>query len=254
LRQGGAKTIPSCGWCGRPAVSWRCPVCEGTALRAPVVGARRTAEELGRAFPRVPVRTSGGNRVLSDVDAEPALVVATPGAEPVASDGYAAALLLDTWLALARADLRTGEEALRRWLNAAALVRPAERGGTVVVVGDPAVPAIQALIRWSPVDQAERELAERQLAGFPPAVRLATLEGAPRAVAELTDAARFPDSVERLGPVPLDDDGEVVRLVVRVPRRDGAHLSAALKSAQGIRSARKAPGAVRVQLDPAVLG
>ena len=40
---------------------------------------RRTAEELGRAFPGVPVRTSGRDGVLSTVAAEPALVVATPG-------------------------------------------------------------------------------------------------------------------------------------------------------------------------------
>ena len=57
-------------------------------------------------------------------------MVATPGAEPVAAGGYAAALLLDTWLALARADLRASEESLRRWLNAAALVRPAGDGGS----------------------------------------------------------------------------------------------------------------------------
>ena len=36
-----------------------CPECEGRQLRSTVVGARRTAEELGRAFPGVPVRTSG---------------------------------------------------------------------------------------------------------------------------------------------------------------------------------------------------
>ena len=254
LQRGGAGEPPACGWCGRPAVSWRCPTCAGTRLRAPVVGARRTAEELGRAFPRVPVRTSGGDRVLDTVGPEPALVVATPGAEPVATHGYVAALLLDTWLALARADLRSSEETLRRWLNAAALVRPAARGGTVVVMGDPAVPAIQALIRWSPAAQAERELAERQVAGFPPAVRLATVEGGPQAVAELGGLARWPESAEVLGPVPLDDDEEAVRLVVRVPRRDGMTLAAALKAAQGVRSARKAAGAVRVQIDPAVLG
>ena len=44
-----------------------CPVCGGTALRAGVVGARRTAEELGRAFPGTVVRTSGGGEVLAAV-------------------------------------------------------------------------------------------------------------------------------------------------------------------------------------------
>ena len=55
------------------------------------------------------------------------IVVATPGAEPLADGGYGAALLLDAPALLARQDLRAGEEALRRWMNAAALVRPARR-------------------------------------------------------------------------------------------------------------------------------
>ncbi|MZE80235.1 primosome assembly protein PriA, partial [Streptomyces sp. SID5475] len=102
---------------------WHCPECGGARLRGQVFGARRTAEELGRAFPAVPVRTSGRDHVLDTVPDAPALVVSTPGAEPVAEGGYAAALLLDGWAMLGRPDLRAGEETLRRWLGAAALVR-----------------------------------------------------------------------------------------------------------------------------------
>ncbi|MYV68446.1 hypothetical protein GT043_21430, partial [Streptomyces sp. SID2131] len=36
-----------CGWCGRGAPDWHCVECGSTRLRAQVVGARRTAEELG---------------------------------------------------------------------------------------------------------------------------------------------------------------------------------------------------------------
>ena len=56
-----------------------------------------------------------------------ALVVATVGAEPVAAGGYAAALLLDGDSLLRRENLRAGEDAVRRWFNAAALVSPAAR-------------------------------------------------------------------------------------------------------------------------------
>jgi len=253
LQQPGAAEQPACGWCGRPAVSWSCPNCGGSTMRAPVVGARRTAEELGRAFPRVPVYVSGGSRVLDTVGSAPALVVATPGAEPVADGGYAAALFLDTWLSLARPDLRAVEETLRRWLNAAALVRSHEDDGAVVVVGEAGVPAIQALIRWSPSAFAERELAERRAAGFPPAVRIATLDGGREAVSELVDTARLPSTAETLGPVPRGEEDEV-RLVIRTPRRDGGRLAEALKAAQAVRSARKSPGTVRVQIDPVMLG
>jgi primosomal protein N' (replication factor Y) len=234
-----------CRWCGRPASDWRCPNCGGRALRAVVVGAGRTAEELGRAFPGTSVRTSGGDRVLADVPARPELIVATPGAEPIADGGYGAALLLDGWALLSRADLRAGEEALRRWMAAAALVRP---GGTVVVGADAGVAAVQALVRWDPAGFAARELADRTELGFPPAVRMASLTGTAAAVADLLAAADLPPNAQVIGPVPADKGAE--RILLRVPRPQGAALASALKTAAAARSARKAPDPVRIVLDP----
>ncbi len=175
LRLAAAHRPPSCRWCGTDQTAWTCPTCGGHGLRAPVVGEQRTAEELGRAFPQVPVRTSSGERVLATVPDRPTVVVATPGAEPLAEGGYACVVLLDTWLMLARTDLRTTEEALRRWLAAAALARPAGDGGRVVAVGEPSDPTLQALLRWDPAGFAVREMEARQSAHLPPASRLATL-------------------------------------------------------------------------------
>jgi primosomal protein N' (replication factor Y) len=237
----------ACRWCGRLAGDWRCPVCAGRGLRATVVGARRTAEELGRAFPGVPVRTSGRDEVLATVPAGAALVVATPGAEPVAVGGYAAVLLLDGWALLGRPDLRAGEEALRRWFNAAALARP---GGTVVVAADSALPHVQALIRWDPAGAAARELADRVAVGFPPAVRMASVEGPAAAVAELLADVDLPAGTEVLGPVPAADAKE--RVLLRIARRHGQELAAALKAAAAVRSARKAEP-LRIELDPQTL-
>ncbi|MDX6224293.1 MAG: hypothetical protein QOE64_669, partial [Frankiales bacterium] len=243
----GDERATSCRWCGRLAGDWRCPVCEGRALRATVVGARRTAEELGRAFPGVPVRTSGRDEVLATVPAVPALVVATPGAEPVADGGYGAVLLLDAWVLLGRADLRAGEEALRRWFAAAALSAPQ---GRVVIVGDRGLPAVQALTRWDPAGAASRELADRSEVGFPPATRMAAVEGPPPAVTAFLHDLVLPAGGDVLGPVPAKDGEE--RVLLRVARSDGHELAAALKAAQGIRSARKGEP-VRVELDPYTL-
>ena len=227
-----------------------------------MIGAGRTAEELGRAFPSVPVRTSGGDGVIAEVPGTPAVVVATPGAEPRAERGYQAAVLLDGWALLGRASLRAAEEALRRWMNAAALVRPSAAGGAVVVVAAAGLPAVQALIRWDPVTHAERELAERAELRFPPAVRMASLTGPKDAVAGLLAAAELPAAAEVLGPVPLaaegnpdhpDQAGEQVRALIRLPRAGGSALAAALHAAQAVRSAHKDPGSVRLQLDPAEL-
>ncbi|MCA1712983.1 MAG: primosomal protein N' [Actinobacteria bacterium] len=235
----------ACRWCGRLAGDWRCPVCAGRELRATVIGARRTAEELGRAFPGTVVRTSGREEVLPTVPEAPALVVATPGAEPVATGGYGAVLLLDGWAMLGRADLRAGEEALRRWFAAAALARP---DGQVVVAADRGLVPVQALSRWDPAGAAARELADRTEVGFPPATRMASIEGPPHGVAEF--ARELPAELEVLGPVPGKDGAE--RLLLRVPRPRGLDLASALKAAQAVRSARKGEP-VRVELDPQLL-
>ncbi len=263
LRVTGAQEVPSCGWCGALAGGWRCDECGHDKVRAIVIGAARTAEELGRAFPGVKIRASGGGAVvLPAVPDEPALVIATPGAEPVA--GYAAALLLDGWALLARPSLRSDEEALRRWMAAAALVRP---DGTVLVHADAALPVTQALIRWDPVTFAERTLAERADLRFPPAVRMAAVTGDGDAVATLLAAVPEPAHGHRLdvlGPVPVDSPGPggdrgtppgetQVRALLRVPRADGPALARVLHAAQAARSARKEGGGVRVQLDPAEL-
>jgi primosomal protein N' (replication factor Y) len=277
---GTAIPPPHCRWCGRAEPAFVCPACGGRRLRAGVVGAGRTAEELGRAFPGRTVRTSGGGSpVLDGVPAGPVLVVATPGAEPPADGGYGAALLLDGWALLARPDLRVAEETLRRWLGAAALVAPASDGGRlgrVVVAAEAGLPPVQALVRWDPAWHAGVELAARSEVGFPPAVRMAAVEGDAAAVAEVLDAVRAAKAqasldVDVLGPVELDPepgarDGAsgrdmVVRDMVvrerallRVPRSQGRALAAALAAAQALRSARKATEPVRVRLDPPEVG
>lgn len=244
-----ARDVPYCRWCGALAGAWQCRDCAGGRVRALAVGARRTAEELGRMFPSVTVRTSGRGRVLARVGPEPALVVATPGAEPLAEGGYAAALLLDGSALLARPGLRASEEALRRWLNAGALVRGAGDGGRVVVLADSELRPAQALLRWDPVSYAEDELAERVQLGFPPAVAMAALTGSREALDELLSLADLPATAEVLGPVELPDSAGG-RVLVRVPKAESAQLAVALRGAQGLRSARRSEGSVRIRMDP----
>jgi len=246
LQQPASRAALSCSWCGVGADPWACTVCEDTRLRAPVVGERRTAEEIGRALPGVVIRSSGGDHVLAEVDSRAQVVVATPGAEPVAESGYAAAILLDADLALSRPDLRTTEETFRRWSNVVALVRPAAAGGEVLVAGEARQPAVQALVRADPAGLAARELADRQTTRLPPAVRLATICGPALEVDELV-CSEWPRPSEVLGPVQLADGA--ARLVVRVPRGQARGLAASLKTLAATRSARKLPP-LRIQVDP----
>ncbi|TAK71205.1 MAG: primosomal protein N' [Actinomycetota bacterium] len=261
LQVSSGHAVPACAWCGRLAGDWRCPVCAGTRLRAVTVGALRTVDELGRAFPGVPVTVSAGSDVVATVPDKPALVVATPGAEPIAAGGYAAVVLLDARALLGRADLRSGEEAARRWFGAAALARPQ---APVVVVGDPALPQLQALLRWDPAGLAERELAEREAAQLPPAVRLATVTGPAAAVGELLAALQPPPGTRVLGPAPVspgrDEAAERTpgparaRAILVTRIADGAALARALHAAASLRSARRATDAVEIRLDPVALG
>lgn len=251
----GGVAVPQCAWCGVPEPGFRCPSCGSQQLRAVTVGAKRTAEELGRAFPTTPVRTSGARAVLHSVPGSPALVVCTPGAEPIAEGGYGTALLLDAWALLGRQELRATEETLRRWMAAAALVRPAADGGRVVVGAEAGIAPVQALVRWDPAWHAELELAGRQELGFPPAARMASVEGSPTAVAALLRDIELPDSAEVLGPVPVgrvDEDGrsDRERALLRAPRADGKALAAAIRTVNARRSANKEPDPVRTQLDP----
>jgi primosomal protein N' (replication factor Y) (superfamily II helicase) len=253
-----------CRWCGRVDPAPTCVRCGASGLRAVVIGARRTAEELGRAFPGTSVVTSGGDAVVRTVHPGPAVVVATPGTEPQVAGGYGAALLLDGWALLGRQDLRAAEDTLRRWMAAAALVRSRGDGGVVAVVADSAIPTVQSLIRWDPVGHAEAELDARSEVGLPPSVHIAAVDGPPQASAALLEHAVLPDEAELLGPVELpaaarrpasaDADQAVARMLVRVQRDHGLALAAALRRAVAVLSARHDQEPVRVQIDPLHIG
>ncbi|MGD8213662.1 primosomal protein N' [Aestuariimicrobium sp. Y1814] len=268
----GRRTQLECSWCGRVAAGFRCTTCRGDQLRAPLVGAQRTAEEFGRAFAGTRVVDSSRGQVVEAVDDTPALVVATPGAEPVAAGGYAAAVLLDTTLLLSRADLRASEEALRRWLNVVGLVRPGAAGGTVCAVGPAQASALQALVRLDPATLAERELQERREAGFPPAVRFVQVEGTGEGIDALVQSSRLLpeegvlpgaqvtdpiDGLDVLGPVPIPGgtttiggvDEQLQRLTLRAPLEQGNELVARVRAGLGAGSARKTPP-VRIRVDP----
>ncbi|MBU4464221.1 MAG: primosomal protein N', partial [Actinobacteria bacterium] len=195
--------VPDCGWCGRSANGWVCANCSSTKVRMASAGSERTADELGRAFPGVRVIVADGAHQITRVDERPALVIATRGAEPVATGGYRAIILLDGDRMLMSDDLRIGEACLRWWSNAAALAAP---GAPVHLVGVAGAVA-RALATWTQPAYARAELIERAPLLMPPTVRVASLEGEPRAVdaavAELRALVPDLDAAAVLGPVPV---------------------------------------------------
>lgn len=238
-RQG---AVPTCAWCGRAAHAWACPDCSSTLLRMASSGSERTADELGRAFPGTRVIVADGDHPVTEVDARPALVVATRGAEPLAAGGYRAVILLDGDRMLMADELRIGESCLRWWSNAAAL---AATGAPVHLVGVGGEIA-RALATWTQPAYARGELADRAPLRMPPTVRVAALDGPRRAVdtalAELRATVPELDPEAVLGPVARE---ESVRALVRFEYGLGARVTESLRASvvgQAMKGRRPAKG------------
>ncbi|GAA4037445.1 primosomal protein N' [Arthrobacter methylotrophus] len=260
----GQSALPQCRWCSTPAPEWRCRTCGGGRLRRGAAGVLRTAEELGRAFPGKAVVTSSGDQVKATVPDAGALVVATVGAEPVASGGYAAALLLDGDSLLRRENLRAGEDTVRRWFNAAALVRPASEGGLVVITADDTT-ATGALLRWDAAGYASRELALRQELQLPPAVRIASVTGQRADVVHFMESLAKGIQLRTAGPAPVsltpaaqrgtgqrattqESDPEV-RTLLFIPYAHAAEATRAMRAVKAASAAKRTSGPVQLRLD-----
>ncbi|MFE8885351.1 primosomal protein N' [Pseudarthrobacter enclensis] len=261
LAVGAGSAIPQCRWCSTPSQDWQCAHCGGRRLRKGATGVLRTAEELGRAFPGKTVITSSGDQVKATVGTGKALVVATVGAEPVADGGYAAALLLDGDSLLRRESLRAGEDTVRRWFNAAALVRPASDGGMAVITAADTA-AVGALLRWDPAGYARRELSLRAELQLPPAVRIASVTG-PRAAVEHYAAAvtaelaasgiqlraAGPAPVLLAGPAAAGRAGEDVRTLLFFPYGQAAAVVRVLRATRAAVAAKRLVEPFQLRLD-----
>lgn len=268
LPSGNETAAPTCRWCGRMDSAFVCPNCGSHRLRAVVVGTQRTAEELGRAFAPQKVVASWGERIRTEVPDAPAIVVATPGAEPHVADGgtYGAVILLDTWALLGRPDLRAAEETMAKWMAAATLAAPHGKGGEVVVVADAALPAVQHLIRWDAAGHAAAELAQRREVRFPPAVHMAAVDSPRESLTDFLEHIDLPQEVDILGPVDLPAGvelpgewdtrahGHAQRVLIRTPLSSRTALGKALRAAAVNRATRKQDLPLRIQVNPMHIG
>ena len=223
---------------------FRCPHCGHDRLRAVRTGAGRTAEELGRLFPGTPVVASTGDHPIDRVTDHPAVVVATPGVEPLAAGGYTAGALLDAQEELWRVGLRSREDALRRWFAAASLLRPQ---APLAICAEPDDPAVQSLIRWDPTTSARAELQRRAEAGLPPARQVVQVDGAVADIADLLPS--LPDGTDVLGPRELT--AQEVRVLLSSD--DFAGLRDGVRRFVLARAARHTGRPVRLRVDPVAL-
>lgn len=244
----------SCSWCARPQIRWRCTECASSQWRSARIGSARTAEELGRIFSGVPVTTSDSEHgLLEDVDGRKRLIIATPGAEPVAEDGYAAGLVLDAYAIVGRPELWAPEEAFRRWMNVLGLIRPT---GSLTIVGVDEPTIAQALIRRDPFGFVSRILDEREMLGFFPSKCIVAIDGKRDNVEEFISQVTIPTRCEPLGlaarsgrDVQKSHGADPVRALYRCEWDAAPALIGQIKATQISRSAKHA-GTVSVRVNP----
>ena len=228
--------VAACRWCGRLAGDWRCPDVRRARGCAPsVVGARRTAEELGRAFPGAPVRTSGRDGVLATVPAEPALVVSTPGRRAGRRRRLrrrAAARRLGRCSAAptcGRGRRRCGAGSPRRRSPGRRRRRPGRRGRR-----PRRCPPVQALVRWDPAGRRGARAGRARGARLPAGRRAwPASSGPPAAVAERAWPTLPAAAGGRRARPGAGRRRRGAAAAAACPRARGAELAAALKAAAG---------------------
>lgn len=232
---------PRCRLCHQEFVT--CASCAGTEFVPVGAGSGRSAEELRKAFPQIPVvRSDAESGVRASVDLDRGLVVATPGAEPDVPGGYAGLLILDTEVLLAVPGLRAREEAVRRWL--AAIAHTASTASTLIVAPQD-LEVVQALVRNDIAAFAQAERTERAAAQMPPAYRCVRLRG-PLPAIEAWLAA-YDGAV--LGPLDTTSGAEAF-LISPLP---GTAMLRQVKAIQAARSKAGEP-VVEHRVDPVDLG
>jgi primosomal protein N' (replication factor Y) len=232
---------PTCVHCGSGFPTWKCRYCARDKQYLAGRGIERAAEEISRAFPGFAVVISAGDVIKDSVESKPALVLATPGAQPVAEGGYAAVVVLDAIRFFSHTDINGQERAREILFETASLV---SSDGQVLLVLDDSHPVVAALARWNIAPLLKRELAERDELKLPPSVISAVL------VMEQTSASailsglkkaledgRLPSSTRIFGATILPK-GQA-KIVMHVSHDQSSSLGAMLHELQRKRSISK---------------
>ncbi len=243
LRFADSSSVLRCGWCGQLAGTWRCLECGTTKVRPIGHAVGRTVTELGKAFPGVQVIQADGEHPRLTLSNTPALVVATRGAEPVATGGYTAALLLDGESIVQRTSLEALTDAIYHWEGALSLLR----SDSIAYLTDLTGFVAQAMASGALDNLLTRELTDRQALRLPPAVRLAVVEGDATTVDDTLGAlVAAVGSVETIGP--LKTAGGQTRVLVKAPYALAPHVATELRAAVISHASARRRGSLKLRV------
>ena len=233
---------PECALCGSIFHSWRCSYCSGHQVRHQQIGDERIMEELGKAFPLFPIISSNAEHLVGGVSNSPSIVIATPGAEPRAENGYSAVVVLNSSMMLNRATISAEEESRRRWFELVTLLQP---GASIFIDADYRNRNIQSLVRWDALGAGIRDLHERRALALPPITKTLLISG---------ESADLPEIVRNLSPHvaisrPKAINREESSIVIRIMTNDSNTIVEEIFQRARNRSA-KGLSAMRVKVDP----
>jgi primosomal protein N' (replication factor Y) len=214
-------------------------------------GSERFAYEIGAAFPGTQIAQSVSENILNSYDDDYGFVIATPGAAPIAKNGYATIVILEGDRFFTQTDIRANERSRELFFSVSAL---GAVGATIALVMANDHPIIGALASWKPSLVSQRELREREEVHLPPFSRAITMDisrvesqSLLRGLKKSQEDGRLPASTIFLGPSRLNDDND--RIVLLTPLLDGEIVVNLLHEFQRKRSSTKKTLA-SIRIDP----
>jgi primosomal protein N' (replication factor Y) len=245
---------PNCSLCSTEDKNWKCKWCSGTNRYAAARGIDRFHEEIGRAFPNMAIQLSNSPNILEEISSKTKIVIATPGAIPVAMDGYSSIVILEGQRFLASGSSTYEEMVYESFFDSAARVK---KNGNILVVLDSSHPLISSITRWNPSVLVKKILRENNDALLPPYASSALLR------VPITDAVMLRNGILKSikdGRLPTsskvylteNESKNESRLLINVPRENREDLANFVLELSRKRAISK-KSFISVALDPYVL-
>ena len=217
LQIDGSKKIPKCYLCQTEYKNWKCSFCADNRPFVIAKGIERTAEEIGRAIPKIAILVSSGNKQISSVPSGRHIVVSTAGSEP--NGVYSSVVMLDGEKIFNRPSLRAEELAKFHWFS---LLSKASNSAEIFLSLPNHHPSVQCLLRGDSLANAASELNSRDKAKLPPFYRVAVVIGDKPEISKFAENLRNDKTYEITGPITIDSYQS--KLLIRVKLAEGSLL------------------------------
>ena len=217
LQIDGSKKIPKCYLCKTEYKNWKCSFCADNRPFVIAKGIERTAEEIGRAIPKIAILVSSGNKQISSVPSGRHIVVSTAGSEP--NGVYSSVVMLDGEKIFNRPSLRAEELAKFHWFS---LLSKGSNSAEIFLSLPNHHPSVQCLLRGDSLANAASELNSRDKAKLPPFYRVAVVKGDKPEISKFAENLRNDKTYEITGPITIDSYQS--KLLIRVKLAEGSLL------------------------------